>query len=135
MKKALQEIHRRSLWQVLGAYVMGAWLVLQVVDTLNNLFELPEWARYFAVMLLVVGLPVVLATAFVQKGAVHLAADMDSDADATTNEDSLEKTRGGRGVAYGLFTWRRAIIGGVGGLALWGLVAAGPCHRNPHTGK
>ena len=52
MKKALHEIHRRSLWQVLGVYVMGSWMVLQVVDTLNNLLDLPEWAGYLAVLLL-----------------------------------------------------------------------------------
>ena len=36
MKKALHEIHRRSLWQVLGVYVMGSWMVLQVVEQFRS---------------------------------------------------------------------------------------------------
>jgi hypothetical protein len=39
----LQEIHDRSLWQVLGIYLAGSWLVLQVVDTLNSTVGMPEW--------------------------------------------------------------------------------------------
>ena len=28
MKKLVHEIHRRSLWQVLGIYLVGGWLAL-----------------------------------------------------------------------------------------------------------
>jgi hypothetical protein len=31
MKKFLAEIHGRSLWQVLGIYLAGSWIALQVV--------------------------------------------------------------------------------------------------------
>ncbi len=34
IKILIHEIHRRSLWQVLGIYVVGSCLVLQAVDTL-----------------------------------------------------------------------------------------------------
>jgi hypothetical protein len=36
MKRLIQEAHRRSLWQVLGIYLMGAWVVLQVIDQLYD---------------------------------------------------------------------------------------------------
>jgi hypothetical protein len=32
-KKLINEIHRRSLWQVLGIYLAGSWVALQVVET------------------------------------------------------------------------------------------------------
>ena len=31
--KLLQEIHRRSLWQVIGLYAAGSWVTLEVVAT------------------------------------------------------------------------------------------------------
>ena len=34
LKRFIHEIHRRSLWQVLGIYLVASWAVLQVVDTL-----------------------------------------------------------------------------------------------------
>lgn len=124
MKKVLQEIHRRSLWQVLGVYVMGSWIVLQVVDTLNSLLGLPEWAGYFAILLLIAGLPVVLVTAFVQKGVARRATIAESDASTTISRANAEQSEAAQGAGEGLFTWRHAVMGGVGGLALWGLVAA-----------
>lgn len=34
LRKLVEEIHRRSLWQVLGGYAVGAWIILQVIDQL-----------------------------------------------------------------------------------------------------
>ncbi len=56
------------MWQVLGIYVVASWVVLQIVDVLANNFGLPTWFPAFAVALLLVGLPIVLATAFVGEG-------------------------------------------------------------------
>jgi len=61
LRQLIHEIHRRSLWQVLGIYVVGSWLVLQVVDTLAGALNLPDWAPPFALFLLIIGLPIVLA--------------------------------------------------------------------------
>ena len=44
LKQLIHEIHRRSLWQVLGIYVLGSWLALQAVDTLAGALNLPDWA-------------------------------------------------------------------------------------------
>ena len=65
--KLVREIHRRSLWQVLGIYLAASWIVLQVVDVVGNNFGMPEWVPPAALILLLVGLPIVLATAFVQE--------------------------------------------------------------------
>ncbi len=68
LKSLIHEIHRRSLWQVLAIYLGASWLVLQAVDTLAGALSLPEWAPPLALFLLIVGFPIVLATAFVQGG-------------------------------------------------------------------
>ncbi|UCC83375.1 MAG: hypothetical protein JSW46_00140, partial [Gemmatimonadota bacterium] len=67
LKRLIHEIHRRSLWQVLGIYVVGAWIALQVADTVTAALGLPDWVPQVALVLLIVLLPVVLATAFVQE--------------------------------------------------------------------
>ena len=36
LKRLIHEIHRRSLWQVLGIYVAGSWVILQVIDQLTQ---------------------------------------------------------------------------------------------------
>ena len=57
LKQLIHEIHRRSLWQVLGIYVVGGWFVLQVVDTMVGALRLPDWAPPIALILLILGLP------------------------------------------------------------------------------
>jgi hypothetical protein len=69
LKRLIQEIHRRSLWQLLGIYLGGAWVALQGIEALVSVLGLPEWVPGFALGILILGLPIVLATAFVQEGA------------------------------------------------------------------
>jgi TolB-like protein/Tfp pilus assembly protein PilF len=123
MNKLIQEIHRRSLWQVLGIYAVGAWVALQIVDVLAQNFGLPEWFPAFALGLLVLGLPIVLATAVVQEG-VRGADPSDAMAQGGIEVGS-EAAPGRRSGGSTLFTWRNALLGGVGAFALWGVVAAG----------
>lgn len=68
IRDLIHEIHRRSLWQVLSIYLVGSWVAIQVVSTLTRTLGLPDWFPPMAVVLLLVGLPIVLATAFVQEG-------------------------------------------------------------------
>ena len=68
LRKLLREIHRRSVWQVLGVYLAGSWGVLQTVDFVTGFMGLPDWTPGFAFVLLLVGLPIVVATAIVQEG-------------------------------------------------------------------
>lgn len=105
LRKLVEEIHRRSLWQVLGAYAVGAWLFLQVMDQLVQQLLLPSWAYRLALVMALAGLPVVLATAFLQEGL------------RTRTDRATDGVRA-------LFTWRNALLGGVIGFAIWGLVSA-----------
>ncbi len=116
LRRLIHEIHRRSLWQVLGIYVVGSWFVVQVVQTLTESLGMPLWFPQFAVVLILIGLPIVLATAFVQEGI------------GTTPTGERSKEASGVSApaqAPALLTWRNAIGGGVLAFALWGVVAAG----------
>ena len=53
LKRLIGEIHRRSLWQVLGIYAVGAWAALQVIDTLEGIVTLPEWFGGLAIGFLI----------------------------------------------------------------------------------
>lgn len=68
VRRLIHEIHRRSLWQVLSIYLVGAWAALQVVSLVAETAGLPPWAGSIALVILVLGLPFVLATAYVQEG-------------------------------------------------------------------
>jgi tetratricopeptide (TPR) repeat protein len=128
MKKLIHEIHRRSLWQVLGLYLAGSWLALQVVETLTESAGLPAWVPAMALVLLVIGLPVVLGTAVVQEGVGSPeSASPARPGDARPSEPSPGEPRPGvpsfsvpfaSSSVRGLLTWRRAILGGVGALIL-----------------
>ena len=43
LKRLIREIHRRSIWQVLGVYLLASWAVLGGVGTLMDTLNLPEW--------------------------------------------------------------------------------------------
>ena len=101
LERLIREIHRRSLWQVLGIYVVASWIVLQVIDTLEGMVTLPEWFAGLVIGFLVLGLPVVLATAFVQQGGPGRDA---GDVEVAGPDASPIG-------ASGLFTWRKTFGG------------------------
>ena len=86
--------------------------MLSVVDTLGGALNLPDWFPSVALALLIVGLPIVLATAFVQEGGPGRDANATPTADGPTG-------------APALFTWRNAFGGGVLAFALLGFVGTG----------
>ena len=85
LRSLIQEIHRRSLWQVLGIYLGGAWVAFQGIEALVSVLGLPEWVPGFALVVLIVGLPIVLATAFVQEGVG--AGEAPAEAPATSEAE------------------------------------------------
>ncbi len=141
-RRLVHEVHRRSLWQVLGVYLAASWVALQVVETLTDGMGLPDWVMPFALVLLVIGLPIVLATAFIQEGvgagrpadegvaeardAVGEPADAADEAPHSP-AGTLTGVTGGaeRASHHRVFTWRNALLGGGAAFALLGLAAAG----------
>ena len=53
LKRFIHEIHRRSLWQVLGIYLVGAWVAFQGIEALVSGLGLPEWVPGLAVVILI----------------------------------------------------------------------------------
>lgn len=115
LKRLIGEVHRRSLWQVLGIYVVGSWVVLQVVDTLAGALNLPDWAAPFALFLLIIGFPIVLATAFIQQGVRPPGHEKEETATSSPEERPRHR----------LLTWRNALLGASGAALLWVGVAIG----------
>ncbi len=124
MKRFIHEIHRRSLWQVLGVYLAGSWVALQVVEQLAEAAALPEWVRPFSLVLLVLGFPIVMATAFVQEGVTARTPQPPPRSAADADEAPSPAARGRSGVQR-LFTWRRAVLGGVAAAVVLALGVGG----------
>ena len=80
LRKLIREIHRRSLWQVLGIYLVTSWVAYQVILSLTDGLGLPDWVPPLAIVLFIIGLPIVLATAFVQEGPPTVQRSADNDA-------------------------------------------------------
>jgi len=60
----LAELRRRSVFRVAAAYLIAGWVVLQVVELIAGVTGLPAWASAFALVLLIVGLPIALIIAW-----------------------------------------------------------------------
>src|SRR5690606_11199361 len=85
------EIHRRSLWQVVAIFCATGWAVLQVIDVLIDNGILPGWVFRGGLALLLIGLPIVVATAFVQEGA-PTPGKTDSDVPAGASDESARES-------------------------------------------
>ena len=76
---------RRTFLSVVGIYAAGSWVVLQVIDVLNQNLGLPPWAFSLALVFLLIGLPVVAATAWLQgRGQIHGAEDTEDPTGSPT---------------------------------------------------
>ncbi len=57
----IKELKRRNVIRVGIAYLVACWLLMQVVDVLTPVFELPGWAPRLIFLILAVGfIPVIL---------------------------------------------------------------------------
>ncbi len=124
----LREIHRRWLWQVLIMYLVVAVLVFEVIETLVATRSLPGWFTLLALVLLIIGLPVVLVTAYIQEGMPALTRP---GSRATPEPRSGLGDRPAAAIqpeprgARRIFTWQNAIIYGAAAFTLWAVVAVG----------
>ncbi|NIP59937.1 MAG: hypothetical protein GWO00_19060 [Gemmatimonadetes bacterium] len=96
LQQLVREIHRRSLWQVVGLFGAVSWGVLQVVEVVTESVGLPDWTPGMAFVLLLIGLPVVVATAFVQEGMPGQEGDRESATGEETWGDGGPRTDAAR---------------------------------------
>jgi TolB-like protein len=91
----IAELRRRNVFRVAAAYVVSAWLIVQVADTLAPAFELDSWVVRVTVLVLAIGFvpAVVLAWVFeLTPEGIKLDADTDSEtAPASTSVKRLDR--------------------------------------------
>lgn len=111
-------LRRTRAVQVLLVYLGAAWVVLQVADIVADTFALPDWVMPVTFLLLLVGLVVTLATAWVQAQpattAAEEAGEVPDDWEIAPGE-AMASIRSGR---LPHLTWGRSILGGVAALLL-----------------
>jgi TolB-like protein/tetratricopeptide (TPR) repeat protein/DNA-binding winged helix-turn-helix (wHTH) protein len=79
LQHLLVELRRRSVFKVVGGYLVGMWLVLQVAETTFAPLRLPDWWLTALTILAVVGLPIVTALAWsyeITPGGIVLDSDL-----------------------------------------------------------
>lgn len=119
-------IRRARVVQVLVVYLGASWGVLQIADTLTEALALPDWVSPVSIILLMVGMVIILATAWVQSlpstTAAEEAGEIPTDWEIAPAA-AVESLKEGR---LPHLTWGRAILGGVmallllfGGTGLW----------------
>ena len=85
------ELKRRNVFKVAAAYIIVAWLLLQVSDTLVPALRLPEWFQSGVAFLLILGLPVALLFAWAwemtPEGLKKEKKAGDSKSDSKTADD------------------------------------------------
>ncbi len=137
--RLIVEVHRRSLWQVLGIYLVGGWIAFEVIQTLTEGLGLPDWFPALALVLLIVMLPVVLATACVQEGvgkretsgtvppfvAGPGPAPESREARERESAQPAESVAAEVGGVRRVLTWRHSVIAGVLAFAILGLAVSG----------
>lgn len=140
LQRLIAEVHRRSLWQVLGIYLLGAWFSYEVILALFEGLGLPDWVPPLAIVLFLIGLPVVLATAFVQEGvpgtdglglrrraAERPEMDPTLHPELAAGEEPPALPDSGPRIHpwKGFLTWNRALLAGVIAFAILGAGTAG----------
>jgi len=143
LRTLINELHRRSIWQVLAGYAIFAWLLFETFEVLRTAVGLPTWVEPTAAILLIVLLPALLATASIQKGKPARWPRVVFDGDdretavppATTPDDPRPAPAGGTPAgppvrarpprnARELFTWRNTMAAGVAAFALLAIATA-----------
>jgi tetratricopeptide (TPR) repeat protein/predicted RNase H-related nuclease YkuK (DUF458 family) len=102
---------RMGLGVVLGVFFVSAVALLAVIFILVQQFGLPDWVFPGAVILMLIGLPILVATSLVQR--------------KQHTDTAVAQAAAGRPRPGHWLTWRKAVMGGVVALAVWGVVVAG----------
>ena len=78
MHRLIKELRRREVFRTTGLYVGVAWIVVEVLNVLFDVYGAPEWALQGTIILAVIGLPVTIVLAWIlditEKG-IELQAD------------------------------------------------------------
>lgn len=121
IRKLAREVHRRSVWQVLGMYLVLGWVTLEGIRWATVRIGLPEWTPTMALVLMGLLLPVTIATAVVQGGLPGLrmvdAVDP-NELEGLTPEQVHVIPEAHPLYRKGILTWRNSVLLGVMSAAL-----------------
>jgi adenylate cyclase len=67
MNEFLAQLKRRHIYRVAAAYAVVAWVLIQLVDNVAPALRLPEWTPALVIVLLFVGLPITLLSAWTRE--------------------------------------------------------------------
>jgi TolB-like protein len=107
MNNFFQELRRRNVVRVVGAYLVVGWLLVQIATTLEESMQLPAWFDGIVVGLLIVGLPISIIVSWV----FDLTADGIVRTDAASSETQHQ-------------SWRKLDFVIIAGVLIVGLVFA-----------
>ena len=54
----IEELKRRKVFRVLASYAVVVFVIMQLVEILFPIFNLPQWTQQFIVILLLIGFPI-----------------------------------------------------------------------------
>jgi adenylate cyclase len=118
-------IHKGRFFRVIAVYLGASWLVFQVSHTLTEAFGLPDWVTPAAVLLLLAGLVVVLATAWIQSHPLVKEREAAEEVPGAWELDLSDAGAALRQRRLPHLTWARALGGGAAVfLLLFGLAGA-----------
>jgi hypothetical protein len=101
----LGEIKRRKVFQVAAVYAVVAWLIVQIVATIEGPLSLPDSFDTAVIVALAIGFPI----------AVVLAWAFDLTPDGVVRaEEGVSAQRGGRRIEYALFGLLVVAVGWIG---------------------
>ena len=63
-QRLFSELKRRKVFRAAGAYLVMAWVAIEVAGTVAPLMELPEWVPRLVLLLLILGFPVAVGMAW-----------------------------------------------------------------------
>jgi TolB-like protein len=84
MQKILAELKRRQMFRVAAAYAVVSWLLLQIVNNVAPVLDLPVWVARAFLLALVIGFPIALLFVWMRDLA---PADASAPKPATTKLD------------------------------------------------
>ena len=67
MANFFAELKRRHIYRVAAAYAVVAWVLLQLINNVAPILDLPPWVARAFLLLLVIGFPVALMFAWIQQ--------------------------------------------------------------------
>ncbi len=86
------ELKRRNVFRVGIAYIVATWLLLQVVDVLSPIFELPGWAPKLVFLLLSIGfIPVIIFSWAFELTPEGIKREKDVNRDASITNVTAKK--------------------------------------------